>query len=903
MSIKFNCAECSSPIKVPDESAGRRGKCRACGHVFRVPGRKVARIEVPDSALEEVDEEAAEDETEGFGSDDFGLLEQLAAVDATAVVPEPEPRRKARAVRNAAPPPAVEGSALPRPAAATAIPYRSAASSRYAGGGNDSLAAGLIAGFLLVFAVGTLAALIAVSGEVDKQLALNPAAKQAVEDAGYYGRMHVVVWTQRAILLAGFFAFIGPFALAGIKVGGKVSGSATGEQGYLRSLGVAAAGCLVLGMLGVLVNFGVVPMGPPILAGVTLGSLVAIYAAIQLIFGLDSAKTAVAFAFVLLFGAVGMAITGVISNGVRAAQVSSADADLFAAQAKINQAASDAAYASRFPQSSSSGGTASTYVPVDPEVAARERLAALTTRAQNLGQSDPDASREAMLGQLAQLKVDAAASLARPDADPLRQAIATAETEFQTRTSERPQPSIYEPLTETRPLTGVAGAPLADPVAAGPVSVKPPAEARLDLKGRITDPAGLTWTMLKGEYFPASTLNVRLAPKSNDPQRRPVIATRSFMVKPAVAEKLLVLDLPGAEVEAGAINGIPLIHAGGLEKNRPEQRVEYYAGLIGDQWLVVTVLSPVGDAATRETLNAAARSVRLIGDGSPPIDPFSAEQLAARLGDSDEAAGLLTRLGAAAEPAVLPMLKVEAARGRAATVLQAVGTSASIPALEEMATAGDGGARAALVRIDPEQFDAVHFALIDIERNYGFSRRDGMKTLAAHPPVGEKDTARRQEVASALEPLMGDFFMAQDKNYADAMVAWSTPSTPAAVLSHLGENAGWNERATAITIAGGLADPSLVRAVARWTLKEPKAVKAALLKMGPLAEDEVIKLLREKSAEARRLAAEVLAEIGTRKSIAPLYRAKNDPRNESAAAAAERAWSTVSERAKAGKPE
>lgn len=37
MSIKFDCGSCGKRLVVPDEAAGRKGKCPACGHTQRVP--------------------------------------------------------------------------------------------------------------------------------------------------------------------------------------------------------------------------------------------------------------------------------------------------------------------------------------------------------------------------------------------------------------------------------------------------------------------------------------------------------------------------------------------------------------------------------------------------------------------------------------------------------------------------------------------------------------------------------------------------------------------------------------------------------------------------------------------------------------------------------------------------
>lgn len=37
MPIEFNCPACSKPLKVPDQFAGRKGKCPSCGNAILVP--------------------------------------------------------------------------------------------------------------------------------------------------------------------------------------------------------------------------------------------------------------------------------------------------------------------------------------------------------------------------------------------------------------------------------------------------------------------------------------------------------------------------------------------------------------------------------------------------------------------------------------------------------------------------------------------------------------------------------------------------------------------------------------------------------------------------------------------------------------------------------------------------
>src|SRR5205814_7548771 len=80
--------------------------------------------------------------------------------------------------------------------------------------------------------------------------------------------------------------------------------------------------------------------------------------------------------------------------------------------------------------------------------------------------------------------------------------------------------------------------------------------------------------------------------------------------------------------------------------------------------------------------------------------------------------------------------------------------------------------------------------------------------------------------------------------------------------------------------------------------KEPEQAVAALKTMGPVAEDDVMKLLKERNADARRNAARVLEEIATQKCLIELRRASTDPRDTSAALAAKQALESVMARVK-----
>src|SRR5204863_7496498 len=93
-------------------------------------------------------------------------------------------------------------------------------------------------------------------------------------------------------------------------------------------------------------------------------------------------------------------------------------------------------------------------------------------------------------------------------------------------------------------------------------------------------------------------------------------------------------------------------------------------------------------------------------------------------------------------------------------------------------------------------------------------------------------------------------------------------------------------------------DKRAIFPIVRWIIKEPEAVVKALITIGPVAEEEVNKLLKERDANVRKNAARILEEIGGQKSLLNLQRASTDPRDVAAAEAAKRALDAVRERLK-----
>jgi HEAT repeat protein len=84
-------------------------------------------------------------------------------------------------------------------------------------------------------------------------------------------------------------------------------------------------------------------------------------------------------------------------------------------------------------------------------------------------------------------------------------------------------------------------------------------------------------------------------------------------------------------------------------------------------------------------------------------------------------------------------------------------------------------------------------------------------------------------------------------------------------------------------------------------IKEPDAVVAAMKELGPVAEEEAIRLLRDRNPGVAANAARILETIGTQKCLIELRRLSNDPRDPSTAATARIALDAVLARVKQAK--
>lgn len=357
-----------------------------------------------------------------------------------------------------------------------------------------------------------------------------------------------------------------------------------------------------------------------------------------------------------------------------------------------------------------------------------------------------------------------------------------------------------------------------------------------------------------------------------DPSQRSVMVARTHAaLESTEAEKQFVIDATGkSKVEGGLINGAPFTRVA------QDGGEIVYATRFDSGWLVARV----DGGMHRDELERVVRSVRYASD-EPPASPLATEAIIRRLADSPaEAREILIARGRDIEDRLIQALR---ARNLDITpglieVLDAVGSPKAYDVL--FAIARDdldpswAEARRTLRKIAPLRFDGVAEAMLDIDSTDLARRDEAVRMLALATP----DDRRRDSVVEALLELSkANNLRDIELEVGAALAVWKTPATTK-YFSELVENERSDRQQIRIGLAylGRLRDPSFMAKISRWAPKEPDAVRAALIYAGPVAEGEALLMLKIADINLRRLAIEILAEVGTERSLGTLEALKKD---------------------------
>ncbi len=878
MPIEITCGDCGKRYRVEDRLIGKKVKCRACGNVMTVPQEAEPRDEVEDS---------------------LAALEALArsgmAMDAAVEPPAWTPPAAPKQAKRGAPP--LPPALTPAPALAYAAPALPAAagygatrqlgrSKKSAALGVDSATPMLIFFYLASCVLQLIMSLVHMS-EI-------PADRRPPNLSG-------MIWTVVIANVVLFFAIVAPLTMLGVYITRKIFNFELVDSAYLRACGVAAVPGVILSLIAVL------PANFALDVALLVAILPVTFYVLKFAFDLDMAGAVVAFLFSGIFYAGAQVVAKMMLGALLLGAMFGGSGVKNVVARGPSNLPSDTPRMSASDGDSSSGRAPVPSTPSDPEA---DKMASLRTEllisSEQAAQYD---SREQLQPRLeiyrGQLEAMRQANAAKPQFTELERLLKTLESKVMAMPSEKPGEDIFTApnASDVWDVGNRRDADFAREVSYKTFKIRPPKGFLLDLRSSEEDEKGLSWWGQKGWR---TGVTISTLKRGETRQQRPWVAKGSIVAR-SESKNLFAVPAEDVTVSCGLIDKVPFTRiASKPSSGKHSQRWVKYVGLFGEDWLVIDVAADADDAQGVELLEASARTVRKAKANEERVDPFSPKLLAARLSDDAEhAVPLLRRQGAAAEEAVLPYLNspdYRASRG-AAQVLQEVATEKSAAALKQAAqTSGRDDTTAimaAMKRISGEKFDEIDEAMVDLDSNDWQRQQRALKMLAIAKP-----DKRRNEVSKKIEDVIlskegHSFFLRDDAP--KALVAWAGDKTVTHLLTALSGGDRWGQReqrAAAMKVLGQLKDKRAVLPITRWLIEDDDNAVPALIEMGPIAEDEVIKVLREKDARGRANAARVLEAIGTRKCVDALSRAAKDPRNQRAALTAQAALEIVKERIK-----
>jgi serine/threonine protein kinase len=169
-------------------------------------------------------------------------------------------------------------------------------------------------------------------------------------------------------------------------------------------------------------------------------------------------------------------------------------------------------------------------------------------------------------------------------------------------------------------------------------------------------------------------------------------------------------------------------------------------------------------------------------------------------------------------------------------------------------------------------------------------REEALERLAKAQPK-----QLQTEIAATIAHLTTDRETSTRKAALEALAAWSGPDAVPTLSTVLRDDEDHWVREAAIKALGQIKDPRAAEALIATMPKHRRDVTEALKQIGPPAEDTVIALLKHEDGWVRRDAAEILADIGTIKSLRPLASAQSD-KDGLVRMAASRATNAIKER-------
>jgi predicted Zn finger-like uncharacterized protein len=181
----------------------------------------------------------------------------------------------------------------------------------------------------------------------------------------------------------------------------------------------------------------------------------------------------------------------------------------------------------------------------------------------------------------------------------------------------------------------------------------------------------------------------------------------------------------------------------------------------------------------------------------------------------------------------------------------------------------------------PADADEVDKALVELKSHELNKRKDGVRRLLRWLP-----DERLPQVVAALVPLLemdDDFFVA---DVIKALAIWKSPDAVPALIAHTGDHRGF-VRHEAIKALAKIKDERGVEPIVARIKEDGHEVEDALKEMGSIAEPALIARLTSLDTDVRRRACVILKSIGGHATLRAMLKLPEDPDSGVRAAANE----------------
>jgi hypothetical protein len=298
MAVPVQCDQCEAKYLIEDRFAGKRAKCKRCGHIMSIP--------LP----------AGPGGSPGLSSDDTGGTGEIGMEDVPFAAPGARRSGGGSVEGVTSQPPRgwrPQDIVVERDEDITDIPLAAGSRPYVAAQPTGRTFDALVPILLLVYA-----ALVIYLGWAGQTKVESEHPAEVIAAAG--GWIKAYIWGQAGFMLVGLFAIAGPLILAGVAIGLKLRKLSLPASAYLRACALAA-------IPGSLIAFAMLEKAKGTESGLfavaVLVALVGGFFALRFIMGLDWVGAGVCYAFAAFLGVIGTTISVNASAGAARAMFES----------------------------------------------------------------------------------------------------------------------------------------------------------------------------------------------------------------------------------------------------------------------------------------------------------------------------------------------------------------------------------------------------------------------------------------------------------------------------------------------------------------------------------------------------------------------------------------------------